>query len=101
MRVLDVFRECFAGHAKQFMLIGGTAATVAMEEAGLEFRARCSASTVLTGRSGSSSPNTKKDHDVVLHSEALISTFGDVLWSFVEAGGYEFRQASDTGRSVF
>src|SRR3990167_3461568 len=75
---LDVFRESFAGHADQFVLIGGTAATLAMEEAGLEFRAT-------------------KDLDIVLHIEALSPSFGEVFWSFVEAGGYEIRQASDTG----
>ena len=52
VRGLDVFREHFAGHADQFVLIGGTAATLAMEEAGLEFRAT-------------------KDLDIVLHIEAL------------------------------
>jgi len=79
---LDVFREYFAGHADQFVLIGGTAATLAMEEAGLEFRAT-------------------KDLDIVLHIEALSPSFGEVFWSFVEAGGYEIRQASDTGKPVF
>ena len=49
VRGLDVFREYFAGHADQFVLIGGTAATLAMEDAGLEFRAT-------------------KDLDIVLHS---------------------------------
>ena len=39
VRGLDVFREHFAAHAGQFVLIGGTAATLAMESAGLEFRA--------------------------------------------------------------
>jgi hypothetical protein len=39
VRGLAVFREYFAGHADQFVLIGGTAATLAMEDAGLEFRA--------------------------------------------------------------
>ena len=82
VRGLDVFREYFAGHADQFVLIGGTAATLAMEEAGLEFRAT-------------------KDLDIVLHIEALGPSFGEVFWSFVEAGGYEIRQASDTGKPVF
>ena len=82
VRGLDVFREYFAGHADQFVLIGGTAATLAMEEAGLEFRAT-------------------KDLDIVLHIEALRPEFGEVFWSFVEAGRYEIRQASDTGKPVF
>jgi hypothetical protein len=82
VRGLEVFREYFAGHADQFVLIGGTAATFAMQEAGLEFRAT-------------------KDLDIVLHIEALSPSFGEVFWSFVEAGGYEIRQASDTGKPVF
>ena len=63
------------------MLIGGTAATLAMEYAGLQFRAT-------------------KDLDIVLHIEALDPAFGEAFWSFVERGGYEIRQASDTGRPV-
>ena len=35
---LDVFRKFFATHAGEYVLIGGTAASLAMEEAGLEFR---------------------------------------------------------------
>lgn len=79
---LDVFREYFAGHADQFVLIGGTAATLAMEDAGLEFRAT-------------------KDLDIVLHIEALNAAFEEVFWQFVEEGGYEIRQASATGKPVF
>jgi hypothetical protein len=82
VRGLEVFREYFAVHADQFVLIGGTAATLAMEEAGLEFRAT-------------------KDLDIVLHIEALSLAFGEVFWSFIEAGRYAIRQASDTGKPVF
>lgn len=82
VRGLDVFREHFAGQANQFVLIGGTAATLALQEAGLEFRAT-------------------KDLDIVLHIEALSPAFGEVFWSFIEAGGYEIRQASNTAKPVF
>ena len=81
VRGLDVFREHFAGHADQFVLIGGTAATLAMEEAGLEFRAT-------------------KDLDIVLNIEALSPVFSAVFWRFIEAGRYEIRQASRTGKPV-
>ncbi|MGH9586465.1 MAG: hypothetical protein ACRD3F_05900, partial [Acidobacteriaceae bacterium] len=82
VRGLDVFREHFANHAGQFVLIGGTAATLAMESAGLQFRAT-------------------KDLDIVLHIEALDPAFGRTFWSFVERGSYEIRQASGTGKPVF
>lgn len=81
VRGLDVFRSHFADHSAQFVLIGGTAATIAMESAGLAFRAT-------------------KDLDIVLHIEALNPAFGKAFWSFVERGGYEIRQASETGKPV-
>lgn len=51
VRGLDIFQERFAAYVDQYVLIGGTAATLAMEEGGLEFRAT-------------------KDLDIVLHVEA-------------------------------
>jgi hypothetical protein len=39
VRGLEIFRTWFVDHVDQYVLIGGTAATLAMEEAGLEFRA--------------------------------------------------------------
>lgn len=82
VRGFEIFREYFAGHADQFVLIGGSAATLAMEQSGLEFRAT-------------------KDLDIVLHVEVLSLSFGQVFWRFIEAGGYEVRQARDTGKPVF
>jgi hypothetical protein len=82
VRGLDTFREWFADHADQYILIGGTAATMAMHEAGLEFRAT-------------------KDLDIVLHVEALTPQFGLTFWKFVDAGGYAIRQISDTAKPVF
>ena len=79
---LDVFREWFADHTDQYTLIGGTAATMAMEAAGLDFRAT-------------------KDLDIVLHFEALTPAFGETFWRFIQAGGYQIRQASDTGKPTF
>lgn len=78
---LDLFREHFAAVTDQYVLIGGTAAMVAMGEAGLDFRAT-------------------KDLDIVLHIEALSPLFGTTFWAFVERGGYDIRQASATGRPV-
>ena len=57
VRGLDLFRKHFDSYADQFILIGGTAATLAMEQAGLEFRAT-------------------KDLDIVLHIEVLNPAFG-------------------------
>ncbi len=79
---LDLFRKWFADYGNQYVLIGGTAATIAMDEAGLPFRAT-------------------KDLDVVLHVEALLPEFGKTFWNFVRAGGYQIRQASETDKPAF
>lgn len=79
---LDIFREWFAGHSDQYILIGGTAASLTMAEAGLDFRAT-------------------KDLDIVLHVEALTPAFGETFWRFIGAGGYEIQQTSDTGKPKF
>jgi hypothetical protein len=76
VRGLDVFRQHFANFTDRYVLIGGVAATLAMEEAGLNFRAT-------------------KDLDLVLIIEALDPAFAEHFWRFVEAGGYEIRQASN------
>lgn len=76
VRGLDRFREHFAGFSDRYVLIGGTAATVTMEEAGLEFRGT-------------------KDLDILLVVEALDAAFGDRMWQFVKQGGYEIRQANN------
>ncbi|MCD9026609.1 hypothetical protein LDO26_00065 [Luteimonas sp. BDR2-5] len=75
VRGLDRFREHFAGYEDRYVLIGGTAATLAMEEAGLSFRAT-------------------KDLDVLLVVEALDGAFGERMWQFVTAGSYMIRQSS-------
>lgn len=82
VRGLDLFRDWFAAHVDQYVLIGGTAATLTMEDAGLEFRAT-------------------KDLDIVLHVEALTRDFGEAFWKFIDAGKYEIRQTSETGKPNF
>ena len=46
---LDVFRTWFKDHSDQYVLIGGTAATLTMEDAGLAFWVFRS---IVTGHSG-------------------------------------------------
>ncbi|RDI98935.1 hypothetical protein DVT68_10595 [Dyella solisilvae] len=79
---MDRFREWFAEHQDQFVLIGGCAASTVMNEEGLEFRAT-------------------KDIDMVLVVEALTPKFGELFWAFIKAGGYEIKQQSDTGKPCF
>lgn len=76
VRGLDRFREHFAGSADRYVLIGGTAASLTMEEAGLPFR-------------------STKDLDILLIVEAVDGAFGALMWEFIELGGYEVRRSSD------
>ncbi len=78
---LNRFRQHFAPYANQYVLIGGTACTVIMQESGLDFRAT-------------------KDLDIVLYVEALNFDFASAFWNFIEEGGYQNRQCS-TGKEVF
>lgn len=82
VRGLDLFKAQFSEHTQEFVLIGGTASTVVMEQAGLEFRAT-------------------KDLDVVLHVEVLTPEFGEKFWEFVKAGGYQVRETSATEKRHF
>ncbi|MCV3243598.1 hypothetical protein ABID19_006635 [Mesorhizobium robiniae] len=64
---VDRFRAHFAGQEHQYVLIGGAACELIMNEVGLDFRAT-------------------KDLDIVLIVEALDAAFAERFWAFVEQG---------------
>jgi len=78
---IDQFKAHFTGFADRYVLIGGAACYLAMEEAGLEFRAT-------------------KDLDIVLSVETLDAEFVGAFWDFVKKGGYKNQQKS-TGKRLF
>lgn len=79
---LDIFQKHFAEYSDRYVLIGGTASCVAIDELGGEpFR-------------------VTKDLDIVLCIEALDRAFVAAFWEFVELGGYQTRQKS-TGKRLF
>jgi hypothetical protein len=79
---VDRFRAHFSGHEHQYVLIGGAACELIMDEVGLDFRAT-------------------KDLDIVLIVEALDPAFSETFMAFVEAGGYEIRQRSKGERILY
>lgn len=79
---LEMFSAWFADYKDQYVLIGGTAAAIALNEEGLQFR-------------------TTKDLDIVLHLEALTPAFAQTFWEFVKRGGYKIQQESETGQAKF
>lgn len=78
---LDKFREHFASFSDRYVLIGGVASWIAMDELGAKFRAT-------------------QDLDIVLSIEALDKAFAEHFWKFVKLGGYQSRQKS-TGKRLF
>jgi hypothetical protein len=82
MKGIDVFRSYFAGFDHHYVLIGGAACDVIMDEVGLDFRAT-------------------KDLDIVILVEALDRSFGERFWAFVEAGGYQQRERSSGGKEFY
>jgi hypothetical protein len=82
VRGLALFTNYFQRYANRYVLIGGTACTVLMEEAGLEFRAT-------------------RDLDIVLCIEALDGEFVRAFWEFIRLGRYRHRQKSTGQRLLY
>lgn len=78
---LNIFREHFKDFQESYVLIGGVACYLTMEDSGVDFRAT-------------------KDLDIVLCAEVLDSAFITNFWEFVKAGGYQNQQKS-TGDKQF
>jgi hypothetical protein len=78
---LEQFRRHFSSFSDQYVLIGGTACTIIMQNSGLDFRAT-------------------KDLDIVLYVEALSTSFVTAFWQFIKNGGYTHQQRS-TGKEIF
>jgi hypothetical protein len=75
VRGLDRFREHMRAYVNQYVLIGGAACDLLMEEAGLDFR-------------------VTKDLDIVLSVEVLDASFVDAFWRFVRTGKYQAQQGA-------
>jgi hypothetical protein len=81
VRGLDLFRDKLKECKDSYVLIGGAACDLAMQQAGLGFRAT-------------------KDLDIVLQIEMLNKSFCTALWEFIQAGKYQSTQQS-TGQRQF
>jgi len=82
VRGLELFRDRFAAYAGAYILIGGAASDLVMDNAGLPFRAT-------------------KDLDIVLCVEALDDAFVEEFWSFVQDGEYEVRERTGGPRMYY
>ncbi len=79
---LERFRDHFRGFEESYVLIGGVATHLHLEDVGLPFR-------------------TTKDLDIVLCVEALDEAFVERLWSFVKLAGYEMQEQGTRPRRYY
>lgn len=77
----EVFKHFFGKYKDQYVLIGGSACDILLEDADMTFRAT-------------------RDLDVVLIVESLTPEFGRAFWDFIKAGRYRNRSRS-SGVSQF
>jgi len=75
------FKEKFQGFENQYVIIGGTACDLIMENEELSFRAT-------------------KDIDIVLIVESITADFGKRFWEYIKEAGYEHKNKS-TGEAQF
>ncbi len=78
---LEYFKEYFKEHSDKYVLIGGVANYIALNNAGEVAR-------------------VTKDLDIVLIAEAIDETFVKRFWDFIKEGQYDNRQKS-TGKKLF
>jgi hypothetical protein len=78
---LDTFAEHFGDYADRYVLIGGAAAWLVLDEAGIN-------------------PRATRDLDIVLCIEALDAEFAKAFWQFVKEGQYEIQEKSE-GSKIF
>ena len=74
---LKLFQDAFENFSDQYILIGGTACDLLLDEAGLPFRAT-------------------RDLDIVLCIEALEESFIRRFWRFVGEGGYQIKEKAQS-----
>jgi len=76
------FKEFFAGHEDKYIIIGGTACDIQIEDAGLI-------------------PRATQDIDLILIVEALDKAFVEQFWEFVKAGNYEKNEKEEAERKYY
>lgn len=78
---IEIFQDAFADFADSYILIGGAACDIQLEQADVPFR-------------------VTHDFDVVLCVESLSPDFGRAFWRFIRNGGYQIQERA-TGEKKF
>lgn len=79
---LDKFAAHFSEYRDRYLLIGGAAVWLILEEAGID-------------------PRATKDLDIVLCLEALDPEFGNAFREFIKAGGYQIQEKSGEKKNFY
>ena len=82
VRGIDIFKRYFKQYSNNYVIIGGTACDIIIEEEGFI-------------------PRTTKDIDIILIVEALSTVFAQQFWQFIYDGEYQQREKSDGERECF
>lgn len=82
VRGIEIFKQYFEAYPENYIIIGGTACDILMEEAGF-------------------TPRATKDIDLILIVEALTSEFVEKFWGFVKDGAYERQEKSTDERKYY
>lgn len=79
---LEAFSEHFKEYKDSYIIIGGTACDIIIEEAGF-------------------TPRATKDIDIILIVEALSTDFVTKFWEFIKLGGYTIKQKNEEKRNCY
>ena len=82
VRGLDIFREHFKDFEQNYVIIGGTACDININEIGL-------------------TPRATKDIDIILIVEALTPEFVTHFWEFIRLGNYGDKEKSTEDRKYY
>jgi hypothetical protein len=79
---LDIFKKYFEQYPNNYVIIGGTACDIIIDEAGFV-------------------PRATKDIDIILVVEALSTEFVKQFWQFIKDGKYQQREKSNDEREYY
>jgi hypothetical protein len=82
VRGLDIFKRYFEQYPDNYVIIGGTACDIIINEAGFV-------------------PRATKDIDIILIVEALSTVFVKQFWQFINDGKYQQREKSNDEKEYF
>src|SRR6185312_4575532 len=82
VRGLDIFEKYFGNYPDNYIIIGGTACDMIIDDAGF-------------------TPRATKDIDIILVVEALSADFVKRFWQFIQDGNYERKEKSEDERRYY